>query len=83
MNPAKMQLNVPKLIHIGTEITKDKLRPEPKKVETVTSMPNPENKQELQRLLVMVKYLSSFQITAPIRILLREAIAYLPVAALI
>ena len=37
-------------------------------------MPNPENKEELQRLVGLVKYLISFKIIAPLRILLKGVV---------
>ena len=80
-NPEKIQFKVPKVIYMGTEITKDGLRPDPKKVEAITMMPKPQNKQELRSLLGMVKYVSHFipnesSITAPLRSLLKEDAAY-------
>ena len=48
-NPEKIQFKVPKVIYMGTEITKDGLRPDPKKVEAITKMPKPQNKQEFAK----------------------------------
>ena len=80
-NPDKVQFKVPTVIYMGTEISKDGMRPDPRKVEAITKMPKPENKQDLRRLLGMVKFVSRFipnesAVTAPLRTLLKEEVEY-------
>ena len=80
-NPKNIQFKVPKVIYMGTEITKDGLHPDPKKVEAFTRMPKPEFKQKLRNLIGVVKYVSHFipnesSVTAPLRSLLKEDAAY-------
>ena len=52
-------------------------RPDPDKIKAIIDMPQPQNKQDLQRLLGMVNYLSQYipnmsEITAPLRSLLKK-----------
>ena len=37
-NPDKVQFKVPTVIYMGTEISKDGMRPDPRKVEAITKM---------------------------------------------
>ena len=43
-NTDKVQFKVPTVIYMGTEISKDGMRPDPRKVEAIIKMPKPENK---------------------------------------
>ena len=46
--------------YVGHILTKDGLKPDPKKTEAITEMPSPQNKEELQRFLGMLTYLTKF-----------------------
>ena len=66
---------------MGSEISKDGMCPDPQKVEAITKMPKLENKQDLRRLLGMVKFVSRIipnesAVTVPLKILLKEEVEY-------
>ena len=46
--------------YAGHILSKNGLKPDPKKVEAVTNIGNPKNREELQRFLGMVTYLVKF-----------------------
>ena len=54
LNQDKSQI---KLSYIGHILSKDGLKPEPKKVEAITNMSSPKTKEDLQRFLGMVTYM--------------------------
>ena len=56
----------------GSRVKCDGLKPDPKKVEAITQIPRPQNTNDVQRFVGMVKYLTKFipdlsNINAPIR----------------
>ena len=59
-NPENIQFKVPKVIYMGTEITKDGLRPDPKKVEAITKIPKPANKQKIAKFAWYGQVCTSF-----------------------
>ncbi|GAA6081771.1 uncharacterized protein K02A2.6-like [Tachysurus ichikawai] len=76
-NGDKIQFKVNTVTYMGHIITPDSLRPHDAKVKAITDMPPPEDKQGLQRLLSMTKYLAQYipneaSLTAPLRQLLRK-----------
>jgi len=76
-NKEKLQYKVPQVTYMGDVITSEGLRPDPNKIEAIVNMPAPENRQALQRLLGMVKYLKQYipnesTMTAPLRELLKQ-----------
>ena len=60
LNKKKCHIRVQEVSYIGHKLTKDGISPDPSKVEAVISMPPPEDKKALQRLLGMTNYLSKF-----------------------
>ena len=63
--------------YLGDIVTADRFKPDPEKLKAIINMPEPQNKQDLQRLLGMVTYLSQYipnmsEITAPLRALLKK-----------
>ena len=67
-----MQFRVPEVLYMGNFISAQGLRPDDTNVKAITSMPDPEDRPALQRLLGMVKYLTKYipnesEITAPLR----------------
>lgn len=60
LNKEKCRIGVQEVSYIGHRLTKDGISPDPEKVEAITSMPPPEDKKALQRLLGMTNYLSKF-----------------------
>jgi len=53
LNKQKCQIRKDKISYIGHTLTKDGIRPDPKKTKAIMSMPSPINKEELQTLLSM------------------------------
>lgn len=69
-NRSKVQLRVNQVKYLGDIMTADRFKPDPEKTKTIINMPELQNKQDLQRLLGMVSYLSQYipnmsEITAP------------------
>ena len=80
-NRNKIQLRVKEVKYLGGIISAEGFKPDEAKIKAVIEMPQPKNKQELQRLLGMVNYLSSFipnvsEITAPLRTLLKKDVQW-------
>lgn len=76
-NQTKVQFRVPEVLYMGNIITPDGLTPDQSKVEAISSMPLPEDRAALQRLLGMVRYLAQYvpnesELTAPLRALLKK-----------
>ena len=76
-NASKLQFKRNEVVYCGTKLSAEGIQADSSKVEAILSMPDPENKKDIQRLLGMVKYLSPFipnkvQVTKPLRILMKE-----------
>ena len=81
MNIEKSQIRCDEVKYAGHILSKNGLKPDPKKVEAVTNIGNPKNREELQRFLGMVTYLVKFisnysQVAAPLRLLLEKDIEW-------
>ena len=81
MNIEKSQIRCDEVKYAGHILSKNGLKPDPKKVEAVTNIGNPKNREELQRFLGMVIYLVKFisnysQVAAPLRLLLEKDIEW-------
>jgi len=81
LNRAKCQIKQHEINYIGHILSKDGLKPDPKKTEAITQLPPPKNKEELQQFLDMLTYLSKFipnlsHSTAPLRTLLGKDIEW-------
>ncbi|KAL0151515.1 hypothetical protein M9458_053167, partial [Cirrhinus mrigala] len=82
-NPDKIQLKVNNVHFMGHVITPHGVKADDGKIQAVVSMPAPMDRQALQHLLGMIRYLAPFirgeaSLTAPLRQLLRKDIAFLP-----
>ena len=55
LNKDKLKLQKKEVTFMGHVISAEGLKPHPTKIEAVLSMPNPTNKQDVRRLLGMVK----------------------------
>ena len=55
-----MKFKSPEVPFYGNMLTKDGIKPDPKKVETIQDWPIPEDRQQLQSFLGSVNYLSHF-----------------------
>lgn len=80
-NPDKIQFKVNNVHFMGHVITPQGVKADDGKIQAVVSMPAPTDKQALQRLLGMIRYLAPFipgeaSLTAPLRQLLRKDIAF-------
>jgi len=60
LNREKFGFKCPQVPFIGHLLTSEGLKPDPKKVEAICSMPKPEDVQAVQRFVNTVKYLSRF-----------------------
>ena len=76
-NKNKLQFKTDKVMYMGNIVSADGLQADPSKISAIINMPVPDNKQALQRLLGMIRYLAQFiphesSITAPLRSLLKK-----------
>ena len=60
LNPQKVKFKSPEVPFYGNMLTKDGIKPDPKKVEAIQDWPIPEDQQQLQSFLGSVNYLSRF-----------------------
>ena len=77
LNKAKCQFKKQEITYLGHVLTKDGLKPDPKKTQAINDMTPPTSKEALQRFLGMITYLSKFipnlsQTAAPLRALLEK-----------
>ena len=79
LNKQKSQIALDEISYIGHILSKEGLKPDPKKVQAITEMRPPQSKEELQRVffLGMVTYLAKFipnfsQVSTPLRQLLEK-----------
>ena len=80
-NKKKMQLRVNKVKYLGNIVSAEGFQPDPEKIRAIIEIPQPQCRQDLQRLLGMVNYLSQYipnmsEITAPLRSLLKKNIQW-------
>ena len=77
LNKEKCQIKKVEIPYLGHILSKEGLKPDPKKTQAITSMESSTNKEYLQRFLGMLTYLSKFapnlsQVAAPLRALLEQ-----------
>ena len=77
LNKDKSQIRLKEISYVGHILSQDGIKPEPRKVQAIMKLEIPENKEELQRFLGMITYLSKFilnysQTLAPLRTLLEK-----------
>ena len=60
LNPRKVKFKAPQVPFFGNMLTKDGIKPDPKKVDAIQNWPIPEDQQQLQSFLGSVNYLSHF-----------------------
>ena len=63
LNKKKLRLRLDQVTFMGHSVTSEGLRPDSMKVEAIVSMPRPDDKRAVQRLLGCVNYLSRFMPT--------------------
>ena len=59
-NKNKLKLRIPEVKYVGNIVSAEGIKPDPDKVKAITEMPNPESKQNLQRLLGIANYSAKF-----------------------
>ena len=60
LNKDKCHIKKHKISYVGHVLSKDGIKPDPKKTEAITEMSAPKNKEEVQRFLGMLTYLAKF-----------------------
>ena len=81
LNKDKSQIRLKEISYIGHTLSEQGINPDPQKIQAITNMEAPTNREELQRILGMVTYLSKFiphysKISAPLRLLLEKNIEW-------
>ena len=81
LNETKCHIKRQEVSYIGHILTKEGLKPDPKKTEAINNMEAPKNKEELQRYLGMIMYLAKFipnlsQSAEPLRTLLEKDVEW-------
>jgi hypothetical protein len=77
LNPQKMRFKCDEVTYLGHVISAEGLKADPRKVEAILNMPQPEDKEAVRRLLGMTTYLAKFcphlsDLTAPLRDLIKK-----------
>ena len=78
---SQVPLKKTELSYMGVTLTDKGVKPDPRKQDSIQTMPAPTNKEELRRLLGIVTYLSRFSEalsikSAPLRTLLKNDVAF-------
>ena len=60
LNRKKCKIGCPAVEYVGHVISKDGLKPSQLHTRAITEMPNPENKEDVQRFIALVGYLQKF-----------------------
>ena len=81
LNREKCHFRVSEVHYVGHALSADGVKPDPQKVEAIIAMPAPANREDLQRFLDVVTYLSKFvpnmsQKSAPLRQLLQKDVGW-------
>eukprot|EP00795_Rhopilema_esculentum_P017626 gene17626-9267_t len=71
-NERDLQVKKKEVVYCGTKLSVDGIQADPSKAEAIQKIPDPNNKQDAQRLFGMVNYLSPFisnktQVTEPLK----------------
>jgi hypothetical protein len=77
----KLQFKLPEVFYMGRRIGKDGVRPDVAKVKAIVEMPDPQDREGVQRLLGMLNFLAPFipnmsTLTSPIRSLLKSEVPW-------
>ena len=81
LNREKCHFRVSEVHYVGHVLSADGVKPDPQKVEAIIAMPTPANREDLQRFLGVVTYLSKFipnmsQKSAALRQLLQKDVEW-------
>ena len=77
LNDEKLKVGQSEVEYFGHILSKDGVKPDPKKVNAITDMKPPQNRSELETVLGMINYLAKFapnlsEVTSPMRQLLSK-----------
>jgi hypothetical protein len=77
LNKKKCKIRVEEVPYIGHTLTSKGLKPDDEKVKAILQMPEPATKQDLQRFMGLIQYLSKFipklsEKAAPLRALMKK-----------
>ena len=80
-NRDKIQFRVNQVKYMGEVVSALGFSPDPAKISAIHNMPTPSCKQDLQRLLGMINYLSKYipnmsELTAPLRSILKDDVSW-------
>ena len=80
-NKNELRLKLDQVTYMGQLFTSEGLKPDPMKVEAIASMPRPDDKRAVQRLLGCVNYLSRFmpqlsKVSEPLRKLTEKNVMF-------
>lgn len=80
-NKEKCKFGLTEITFMGHKFTKDGYYPDESKIKAIKKMPVPQNKQDVQRFLGMVTYVSRFvpnlsKINSPLRELIKKDVAF-------
>ncbi|XP_046573846.1 uncharacterized protein K02A2.6-like [Haliotis rubra] len=81
LNRSKLKLKLTEVPYLGHVVTSDGSKIDHMKVEAITNMPTPTDKQGIQRILGMVNFVQKFvpnlsEVTAPLRDLLKSDVNF-------
>jgi len=81
-NRNKVQLNKSEVNYLGHVVSRDGMKPDPAKIEAIDSMPDPQDKAAVQRLLGTLNFLRSYipnmsGLTEPLRVLLKDDVLWM------
>ena len=81
LNVDKFQRRKTELSYMGVTLTDKRVKPDPRKQNSIQAMPAPTNKEEVRRLLGVVTYLSRFSEglstkSEPLKTLLKKDVAF-------
>ncbi|XP_063360657.1 uncharacterized protein K02A2.6-like [Cydia amplana] len=81
-NSTKCVFGKSEIEYLGHLLTKDGIKPDPTKIDSIIKMEKPQNVKELQRLLGMITYVAKFipslsQVCSPLRNLIKKDVEWL------
>ena len=81
LNKNKCHIKQHEISYVGYILSKDGVKPDPKKTEAIAAMPAPKNREKLQRFIGMLTYLAKFipnlsQVASPLKTLLEKEIEW-------
>ena len=76
LNPDKCIFKSMQVLFFGHLVTKNGLKPDPKKVNAIANMPAPQNKTQLQLFVGLCNFLSCYDVLSPLRALTVKSIEF-------